>query len=177
MLGGRGIDHPAYALRRRVETVAFRQAWDAAMEYAISRLAGAAVSRALHGIARPVFHKGELIGERRYYDERLTMFLLRLRDPARFGGWRDRTPFNPPGDLARSPTAGSAPPIANPASTTATGRSFPSAARLEIRIRPRLRRRWVVNFLNFRNAGPWLRRPGPDREPVGSNRPSRSLIS
>ena len=40
-----------------------------------------------------MFYKGEQVGERRYFDERLTMFLLRLRDPARFGTWRDRTDF------------------------------------------------------------------------------------
>jgi hypothetical protein len=40
-------------------------------------------------VARPVFYKGEQIGERRHYDERLAMFLLRYRDPVRYGAWRD----------------------------------------------------------------------------------------
>ena len=35
------------------------------------------------------FYQGEQIGERRYYDERLTMFLLRYRDPVRYGAWLD----------------------------------------------------------------------------------------
>ena len=83
----------AYALRRRIDAASFRAAWDAALDYAVGRLADAAMSRALHGVARPVFYKGELVGERRYYDERLTMFMLRLRDPVRFGKWREQGAF------------------------------------------------------------------------------------
>lgn len=83
----------AYALRRRIDAASFRAAWDAALDYAVGRLADAAMSRALHGVARPIFYKGELVGERRYYDERLTMFMLRLRDPVRFGKWREQGEF------------------------------------------------------------------------------------
>lgn len=80
----------AYRLRRRVDAYSFRAAWDAALDYAIRRLSDAAFSRALHGVARPVWFQGEQVGERRYYDERLTMFLLRYRDPDTYGAWRDR---------------------------------------------------------------------------------------
>ncbi|MDB5719264.1 MAG: hypothetical protein JWM38_2691, partial [Sphingomonas bacterium] len=79
----------AYALRRRVDAQGFRVAWDAALDYAIRRLGDAALSRALHGVASPVYFQGEQIGERRRYDERLTMFLLRYRDPQRYGAWLD----------------------------------------------------------------------------------------
>lgn len=79
----------AYTLRARPDATTFRQAWDVALDYAIRRLGDAALSRALHGVSRPVFYKGEMIGERRHYDERLTMFLLRYRDPVRFGAWLD----------------------------------------------------------------------------------------
>jgi hypothetical protein len=41
----------------------FREAWDAALDYALHRLEQAALSRALHGVPRPVFHKGEQVGE------------------------------------------------------------------------------------------------------------------
>ena len=41
-------------------------------------------SRALNGVARPVFYQGEQVGEYRHYDERLTMFLLRYRRPHRY---------------------------------------------------------------------------------------------
>jgi hypothetical protein len=83
----------AYALRRRVDAQSFRVAWDAALDYAIRRLSDAAFSRALNGVSRPVFYQGEQIGERRHYDERLTMFLLRHRDPLQYGAWRDAMVF------------------------------------------------------------------------------------
>jgi hypothetical protein len=80
----------AYALRRRPDAQAFRLAWDAATDNAVARLADAALSRAIHGVAVPVFHEGEQVGERRHYDERLTMFLLRYRAPERYGKWLDQ---------------------------------------------------------------------------------------
>lgn len=80
----------AYALKIRAEAKSFRMAWEAALEVGISRLSEAALSRAIHGVAQPVFYQGEQVGERRHYDERLTMFLLRYRDPARYGPWIDR---------------------------------------------------------------------------------------
>ena len=80
----------AYRLRRRVDAYSFRAAWDAALDHAIRRLSDAAFSRALHGVAQPLWFQGEQVGERLYYDERLTMFLLRYRDPDTYGAWRDR---------------------------------------------------------------------------------------
>ena len=80
----------AYALRAVPLAISFRQAWDIALDYAIHRLADAALSRAINGVARPVFFNGEQIGEQRFFDERLTMFLLRARDPARFGEGAER---------------------------------------------------------------------------------------
>lgn len=81
----------AYALRRRIDAVGFRPAWDAALDYAIRRLSDAVFVRALHGVARPIFYRGEQVGERRQYDERLAMFLLRYRDPVRYGAELDDT--------------------------------------------------------------------------------------
>lgn len=80
----------AYALRRRPDAESFRDAWDAALDVGVAQLADAALSRALHGVATPVFYQGEQIGERRHFDEKLTMFLLRYRDPRRYGAWNDR---------------------------------------------------------------------------------------
>ena len=68
---------------------AFRLAWDAALDNAVARLNDAALARAINGVAVPVFHAGEQVGERRQYNERLTMFLLRYRDPVRYGKWLD----------------------------------------------------------------------------------------
>ncbi len=80
----------AYALRRRPDAQAFRLAWAAAKNVMVERLDDAAMSRAINGVPVPVFHNGEQVGERRHYDERLTMFLLRYRDPVRYGRWHDR---------------------------------------------------------------------------------------
>lgn len=75
----------AYNLRRRPDAQAFRLAWDAAIDFGMRRLVDAALARAVHGVAVPVFWKGEQVGERREYPEHLAMFLLRAHDPARFG--------------------------------------------------------------------------------------------
>lgn len=80
----------AYTLKRRIDAVSFRAAWDAALDHAIGRLSDSAFSRSIHGVAVPHFYKGELIGEHRRYDERLTMFLLRYRDPLRYAKSLDR---------------------------------------------------------------------------------------
>jgi hypothetical protein len=85
----------AYALQRRPEACSFRRAWDCALDHAVSRLSDAVFARAIHGVTTPVFYKGEQIGERRHYDERLAMFLLRYRDPRRYGAWRDKNPDVP----------------------------------------------------------------------------------
>ncbi len=79
----------AYGLRARLDAQSFRYAWDAAVDHAVNRLSDAALSRAIHGVSRPVFYQGEQVGERRYYDERLTQFLLRYRDRSRYGRWND----------------------------------------------------------------------------------------
>jgi hypothetical protein len=91
-------DVSAYALRRRADAYEFRAAWDSALELGIRRLADMALCRALRGVPRPIFYKGEQVGEWREYDERLTMFLLRYRDPVRFGPWLDRLDARQPPD-------------------------------------------------------------------------------
>lgn len=80
----------AYALRRRPGAESFREAWDIALDYAVTRVDEAALGRALKGVAQPIFYKGEKIGERRHFDERLTMFILRYRMPERYGAWLDQ---------------------------------------------------------------------------------------
>lgn len=80
----------AYALRARSDAVSFRIAWDAALGVGIKRLTDAVIGRAINGTSRPVFYKGELVGERRFYNDRLAMFLLRYRDPSHYGKWRDQ---------------------------------------------------------------------------------------
>jgi hypothetical protein len=77
-------------LRRRPCGVHFRRAWEAAIDYSLYRIEEDAFKRSRHGVARPIFYKGEQVGEYRHYDERLTMFLLRARRPQRYGKWIDR---------------------------------------------------------------------------------------
>jgi hypothetical protein len=77
-------------LRRRPCGVHFRRAWEAAVDYALYRIEEEAIARSRRGVARPIFYKGEQVGEWRHYDERLTMFLLRTRRPQRYGKWIDR---------------------------------------------------------------------------------------
>jgi hypothetical protein len=82
-----------YELYNRADAGSFRQAWNAATVQATVRLANEALSRATHGVATPVFYKGEQIGERRRYDDRLATWLLRHLAPDRFGAWRDQYDF------------------------------------------------------------------------------------
>ncbi|MFL6720440.1 MAG: hypothetical protein ACJ8FT_01365 [Sphingomonas sp.] len=84
-------DTSAYRLRRHPSANAFRAAWYAAVDHGLQRLEQEVISRAVNGVSRPVFYKGEQVGEWRKYDERLAMFLLSSRRPERFGKWIDRT--------------------------------------------------------------------------------------
>lgn len=69
----------AYKLRARLAGEPFDLAWQAAFACQYDRLAEAAMERALHGTEVPHYHKGELVGTHRRFDERLTLGLLQLR--------------------------------------------------------------------------------------------------
>lgn len=86
----------AYTLRAREGADSFCAAWDAALRHALGRVADGAVGRAINGVATPIFYKGEQVGERRRYNDRLAMFLLGTRGPCRCGG-RQGAPHDPPG--------------------------------------------------------------------------------
>jgi len=88
----------ANTLYNHPTAVGFRRAFDAALDSAIPMaVEGGAWERAVKGVPRPIFYRGEQVGEYRYYDERLTMFLLRYRRPHRYGAHLDRLP--PPPDI------------------------------------------------------------------------------
>lgn len=70
----------AYRLRNRLKGEPFDIAWEAAFQHGYDALHQAALERALHGVEVPVYHKGEVVGTRRHYDERLTTFLLSRRN-------------------------------------------------------------------------------------------------
>lgn len=69
----------AYRLRARLHGEPFDRAWAAAFQCHFDALAEAAMERALNGVEVPHYHKGELIGTSRRYDERLTLGLLAMR--------------------------------------------------------------------------------------------------
>lgn len=71
----------AYRLRNRADAGAFRAAWDEALRSVTAILADTAYERALEGVVEDVWHKGQKVGERRRFNDRLLMFLLRVRDP------------------------------------------------------------------------------------------------
>jgi len=93
-------DTSAYRLRLR--NPAFADAWEAALELGLDRVEDAATARSIRGVARPIFYKGEQVGEWRHHDERLTMFLLRQRKARRYGKWIEREPPPPLDDDFRN---------------------------------------------------------------------------
>jgi len=94
----------AHNLYNRPGAASFRRAWDAALDCALRLVEDGMWSRAINGVARPIFYKGEQVGEYRHYDNRLGMFLLRYRRPHRYAepativplaapkGWNDEWP-------------------------------------------------------------------------------------
>lgn len=70
----------AYKLRAGLKGEPFDYAWDAAFQSCFDALAERAMDRALTGVEVPHYHKGELVGTSRRFDERLTVALLAMRD-------------------------------------------------------------------------------------------------
>jgi hypothetical protein len=58
---------------------------------------GGAWERTIKGVPRPIFYRGEQVGEYRHFDERLTMFLLRYRRAHRYRDLPLPPPLQPPG--------------------------------------------------------------------------------
>jgi hypothetical protein len=65
---------------------------EAALDYSLHFIEAGVFQRSRRGVARPIFYKGEQVGEWRHYDERLTMFLLRTRRPDRYGKGIEQAP-------------------------------------------------------------------------------------
>jgi len=74
----------AYQLRKAPGAEAFARAWDAALAVGVERLADIAYERAVYGVPVPVFHQGEQVGERRRYNDRLLMWVMRHSDRERY---------------------------------------------------------------------------------------------
>jgi len=74
----------AYYLRRQPGADEFRAAWSAALDHGVQNLVDVALERAFEGVAIPIYYKGEQCGEKRWYNDRLLMFLLKHHLPARY---------------------------------------------------------------------------------------------
>ena len=74
----------AYTLRKRPGAESLTAAWDVAIDEGHARAVSTAIQRALEGETVPVFYRGKQIGERRRYNDRLLIAVLRAVDPA----WR-----------------------------------------------------------------------------------------
>lgn len=72
------------AYRRRADDPDFARAWDDAVEDGTDHLEDEMVRRAVEGIDKPVFYKGEPVGHVRVYSDTLLMFTLRARRPDKF---------------------------------------------------------------------------------------------
>jgi len=71
----------AYAFRNRRAGRAFATAWDAVLVHrARGRLSDELLSRSMNGWAEAVYHRGEIIGERQRFDNRLSMAVLTRLD-------------------------------------------------------------------------------------------------
>lgn len=75
----------AYYLRRQNGADSFRAAWAAALDHGVQNLADIAIDRAIEGVSVPVFWRGEQVGEKRWYNDRLLMFILKHHLPVRYG--------------------------------------------------------------------------------------------
>ena len=87
----------AYYLRRQPGADGFRAAWNAALDHGVQRLVDIAIDRAIEGVSEPIFWRGEQVGEKRRYSDRLLMFNIRHHLPDRSG-----TPGLRPGTRSRA---------------------------------------------------------------------------
>lgn len=73
-----------YRLRRLDR--AFAEAWADALDEAVDALEAEARRRAVEGTMRPVFYRGQVVGEMRHYSDAMLMFMLRAHRPEIYGG-------------------------------------------------------------------------------------------
>lgn len=75
----------AYQLRLQPGAEGLCAAWEAALDHGVHTLADIAIDRARDGVPVPIFHNGVQVGERRWYNDRLLMFVLKHHMPSRYG--------------------------------------------------------------------------------------------
>ncbi|MGI4878586.1 MAG: hypothetical protein ACRYG4_13985, partial [Janthinobacterium lividum] len=66
----------AYRLRQHPSAWAFSDAWEAARSVGLAQITDIAIDRAVFGQKQEVFQRGELVGMRTIFDNKLLMFLL-----------------------------------------------------------------------------------------------------
>ena len=74
-----------YNLRSEPGAASFAEAWDRAQRTGFARLQDIAMDRAINGVSVPHYYKGELVGEGRWFDNRLLMFMMRQTMTRRYG--------------------------------------------------------------------------------------------
>lgn len=79
-----GIPHSTvYSWRNQMPK--FRQAWDEALRGALDDLEEVLRDRAINGVEKPYFYKGEISGYIRTHSDALGMFVLRRHRPGVYG--------------------------------------------------------------------------------------------
>jgi len=63
----------------------FKRDWDYAVVDGVETLEDAARDRAVDGVEEPIISMGEVVGTKIKYSDPLLMFLLKARDPAKYG--------------------------------------------------------------------------------------------
>ncbi len=66
----------AYRLRSRLVGQPFDFAWEGALEFGLQQLAHRVLDRCLNGVRVPIVYKGEIVGERRVFNERASFNIL-----------------------------------------------------------------------------------------------------
>ena len=98
----------AYNLYNSADAGAFRAAVDAALKGVDIVLETTALERAVNGQEEIVYHRGQRVGVRWKYDNKLLMFLMRARNPLKYAplseiqGWLRQRGVELPPDLSRS---------------------------------------------------------------------------
>ncbi|MDB5678439.1 hypothetical protein [Sphingomonas bacterium] len=85
----------AYQMRMQPAADSFRAAWAAALDHGVQSLSDIAIDRARDGVPVPIFHNGVQVGEKRWYNDRLLMFVLKHHMPHQYGGALPRGTRNP----------------------------------------------------------------------------------
>lgn len=80
---------------------AFTKRWADALELGVARVRDEVFRRAVVGIKKPVFQRGQIVGKVKVYDNRLLWSLLRSQEPETYGNRRPQPAGGAPVDLAR----------------------------------------------------------------------------